>query len=84
VSNFVSGGSIAPELNSQEKSGSMRQNGLSNRIFKSFDDIALLRLERAHRPALENQVHRAARTSIGAIVPGGNRTDIRWRRYYCV
>src|SRR6266436_5307122 len=33
----------------------MRQNWLSNRIFK------LLRLEHTHRPALENHVHRATR-----------------------
>jgi hypothetical protein len=42
----------------------MRQNWLSNRIFKSFDDIVeppLLRLEHAHRSALEDHVHRASR-----------------------
>jgi hypothetical protein len=43
----------APELNGQETIWHfMRQNWLSNRIFKSFDDIhrpLLLRLEHTHR-----------------------------------
>jgi hypothetical protein len=53
----------APELNGQENIWQfMRQNWLSNRIFKSFDDIVdhlLLRQEHAHRSAVENHVHRA-------------------------
>jgi transposase len=55
----------APELNGQENIWQfMRQNWLSNRIFKSFDDIVLpllLRLEHTHRPTLEDYVHRATR-----------------------
>ena len=41
----------------------MRANWLSNRIFKSFDEIVdqLVRLEHAHRSALENHVHRSPR-----------------------
>ena len=39
----------------------MRASWLSNRIFKSFDGIVdQVRLERAHRSALENHVHVAA------------------------
>ena len=40
----------------------MRASWLSNRIFKSFDEIVdQVRLERAHRSALENHVHRSPR-----------------------
>ena len=40
----------------------MRASWLSNRIFKSFDGIVdQVRLERAHRSALENHVHRSPR-----------------------
>jgi hypothetical protein len=40
----------------------MRASWLSNRIFKSFDEIVgEVRLERAHRSALENHVHRSPR-----------------------
>ena len=53
-----------PELNPVENIWQyMRDNWLSNRIFKSYDDIVdhcLLRLEYARRPSLENHVHRAA------------------------
>jgi hypothetical protein len=55
----------SPELNSQENIRQfMRQNWLSNRVFKSFDEhrrSLLLRLEYAHRPAMEDHVHRPAR-----------------------
>jgi len=51
------------ELNSQENIWQfMRQNWLSNRIFKSFDyRPLLLRPEHTHRPTLEDYVHRATR-----------------------
>jgi hypothetical protein len=42
----------------------MRQNWLSNRIFKSFDDIVDHRCyawNTLHRSALEDHVHRASR-----------------------
>ena len=55
----------APELNPQENIWQfMRANWLSNRIFKSFDEIVdslLLRLEYAHRSTVENHVHRPPR-----------------------
>jgi hypothetical protein len=48
----------APELNGQENIWQfMRQNWLSNRIRRSL----LLRLEHAHRSAVENHVHRPTR-----------------------
>ena len=55
--------SRAPELNPQENIWQfMRANWLSNRIFKSFDEIVhQVHLERAHRSALENHVHRSPR-----------------------
>ena len=55
----------APELNGQENIWQfMRQNWLSNRIFKSLRRrrrSLLLRLEHAHRSAVENHVHRPPR-----------------------
>jgi hypothetical protein len=46
-----------PELNPVENIWQyMRDNWLSNRIFKSYDDI-VARLEYARRPTLENHVH---------------------------
>jgi DDE superfamily endonuclease len=55
----------SPELNPQENIWQfMRANWLSNRVFKSFDDIRqplLLCLEHTHQPALENHVHRPPR-----------------------
>jgi transposase len=60
----------SPELNPVENIWQyMRDNWLSNRIFKSYDDIRrslLLRLEYARRPALENHVHRI--TPVGSWV----------------
>jgi DDE superfamily endonuclease len=54
-----------PELNPVENVWQfMRDNWLSNRIFKSFDDIRrslLLGLEHAHRSAVKNHVHRPSR-----------------------
>ena len=60
----------SPELNPQENIWQfMRQNWLSNRVFKSFDDI--LDLEDAHRSALENHVYRSPRL--------GNRRSVNLR-----
>jgi len=60
----------SPELNPVENIWQyMRDNWLSNRIFKSYDDIVdqlLLRLEYARRSALENHVHRI--TPVGSWV----------------
>jgi len=55
--------SKCPELNPVENIWQyMRDNWLSNRIFKSYDDIVdqLLRLEYPCRPTLEDHVHRTA------------------------
>ena len=66
----------SPELNPVENIWQyMRDNWLSNRVFKSYDDITrslLLRLEQAHRYALENHVHRNHET--GPI--GLNQRDL--------
>jgi hypothetical protein len=55
----------APQLNPQENIWQfMRQNWLTNRIFKSFRRhrrSLLLCLEHPHRLALENHVHRSPR-----------------------
>src|SRR5216683_3306015 len=55
----------SPELNPVENIWQfMRDNWLSNRVFRSYDDILealLLRLEQARRPALDHHVHRSAR-----------------------
>ena len=52
----------SPELNPVENVWQfMRENWLSNRVFKSYDDIVALllrRLEQPHRPTMENHVHR--------------------------
>ena len=51
----------APELNGQENIWQfMRQNWLSNRILR-YRRSLLLRLEHAHRSAVENHVHRPPR-----------------------
>jgi len=57
----------SPELNSQENIWQfMRQNWLSNRVFKSYDDIVdhCLRLEHPHRSAVEDHVNRTARVGL--------------------
>lgn len=55
----------SPELNPQENIGQfMRANSLSNRVFKSYDDIVdhcRYAWKRANRPTLENHVHRPPR-----------------------
>ena len=55
----------APELNGQENIWQfMRQNWLSNRVFKSFDDIVdhcCYAWNNAHRSALEDHVYRPPR-----------------------
>src|SRR5262249_37850730 len=52
----------APELNGQENIWQFtRQNGLSNRILRRHRRSLLLRLEHAHRSAVENHVHRPPR-----------------------
>ena len=62
--------SKSPELNPVENVWQfMRDNWLSNRIFKSYDDLVdhcCDSMEQAHRSALEDHVHRAAR--LGAQV----------------
>ena len=71
----------APELNSQENIWQfMRQNRLSNRIFKSFQRhrrSLLLRLEHPDRSVLENHVHRSSR--FGRCRSLFVRTDISLR-----
>src|SRR5208282_1899379 len=61
-----------PELNPQENVWQfMRENWLSNRIFKSFDDIVgpLLRgLEQARRSTLADHVHRNARLGLQVLI----------------
>ena len=49
----------------------MRDNWLSSRVFKSYDDILdhwLLRLEQAYRYALENHLHRNERLGLSVMI----------------
>jgi hypothetical protein len=60
-----------PELNPQENIWQfMRDNWLSNRLFKSYDDIRppLRRLEQPHQSALENHVHRHPRLALSVMI----------------
>ena len=58
----------SPELNSQENIWQfMRQNWLSNRVFKSYDDIVdhcCYAWNHPHRPAVEDHVNRASRLGL--------------------
>jgi transposase len=57
----------SPELNSQENIWQfMRQNWLSNRVFKSYDDIVdhCCYAWNPHRPAVEDHVNRAPRLGL--------------------
>ena len=63
-----------PELNPVENIWQfMRDNWLSNRIFKSYDDHPrplLLRLEQARRSALAHHVHRIAPMGASVLING--------------
>src|SRR6266576_3362638 len=62
----------SPELNPTENIWQfMRDNWLSNRIFRSYEDILdplLPRLEQAGRPALDHHVHRLARLGASVLI----------------
>jgi hypothetical protein len=78
----------APELNGQENIWQfMRQNWLSNRVFKSFDDIVdhcCPCLEHAHRSALEDHVYRPPRLGNRGLsnVRIGIKSDRQTSRIY--
>ena len=61
----------SPELNPVENIWQfMRDNWLSNRVFESDDNIldhCPLRLEQAHRHALENHLHRNKRVGLSVV-----------------
>ena len=61
-----------PELNPLENVWQfMRDNWLSNRVFTSYDNIVrplLLRLEQAHRTAMDHHVHRHPGLGIAVMV----------------
>ena len=64
----------APELNPVENIWQfMRDNWLSNRIFKSYDDIVAICCQawnklQAHRPAVEDHVHRSEETGAWVLI----------------
>jgi hypothetical protein len=64
----------SPELNPVENIWQfMRDNWLSNRVFRSYDDIfdaLLLRLEQARRPALDHHVDRPAQLGASVLSAG--------------
>jgi len=64
----------SPELNPVENIWQyMRENWLSNRVFRSYDDILdhlLLCLEQTRRPALDNHVDRSSRLSAPVLISG--------------
>jgi transposase len=63
-----------PELNPVENVWQfMRDNWLSNRVFKSYDDLVrplLQRLEQARRSALAHHVHRTAPMGAPVLING--------------
>ena len=65
----------APELNPVENIWQfMRDNWLSNRVFKSYDDIVVLSceaLEQAHRSTLDHHVHRPASMGTWVLINAG-------------
>src|SRR5262249_40304737 len=63
-----------PELNPVENVWQfMRENWLSNRVFKSYDDLVdhcYAALEQARRSALAHHVHRIAQMGPGVLISG--------------
>jgi len=63
----------SPELNPVENIWQfMRDNWLSNRVFRSYDDILdhCCCLEQARRPALDHHVDRTARLGTSVLITG--------------